>query len=539
MTESENAANRGDGRGPEEDDRDQDAPRPFLGPLVKTLQPYRRIVGGVLGLAALFVVVAGLGLWSYYYPVQKKATLDFRIDFDGIQDGKYPNGSKFSVEDLLSEPILRRVYDENGLQKYTGFQKFHEAVFVTSSNRALELLEMEYRGRLADAKLQPIDRQRIEREFHEKAGALKISTFHLTLIRSERLREMDASLMEKVLRGILNGWADDAAKTRGALKYDLPIYSRTMIRKEEMQSQDFLIGIDMLRTKVNRVVSSVDELLKVPGIQLFRLPGAGMSLPEIRFRLVDINNYQIGTALGVIREMGISKGLSPATRRYVDNRLFEVSLDLTMAQERERKLREAFDTYVRAETPGATLGKGPGAEGSAGAGRESGTAAVIPQLGESFIDRLMQLGNRTTDVGFRQDLTERIIAAGTQQVAYAKEVAFYKDIQSAFRRTAPRLDKGTSAYANAAKQIESGLASAAEELGKALDDIQAIYDLISARNLRPASFLYTVEAPAIIDSTSAFSFSRYLALGVLFVGFAGCAAAAGALVHARLRAGRG
>lgn len=537
MTESENAANRGDGRGPEEDDRGWDAPRPFLGPLVKTLQPYRRIVGGVLGLAALCVVVVGLGLW-FYYPVQKKATLDFRIDFDGIQDGKYPNGSKFSVEDLLSEPILRRVYDDNGLQKYAKFEKFREAVFVTSSNRALELLEMEYRGRLADAKLQSIDRQRIEREFQEKAGALKTSTFRLTLIRSERLRKMNASLMEKVLRGILNGWADDAAKTRGALKYDLPIYSRTMIRKEEMQSQDFPIGIDMFRTKVNRVVSSVDELLKVPGIQLFRLPDAGMSLPEIRFRLVDINNYQIGTALGVIREMGLSKGLSPATRRYVDNRLFEVSLDLSMAQERERKLREAFDTYVRAETPGATLGKGTGAEGSAGAGRESGTAAVIPQLGESFIDRLMQLGNRTTDVGFRQDLTERIIAAGTQQVAYAKEVAFYKDIQSAIRSTAPRLDKETSAYVNAVKQIESGLVSAAEELGKALDDIQAIYDLISVRNLRPASFLYTVEAPAIIDSTSALSFWRFLALGVLFVGFAGCAAVAGALVHARFRAGR-
>jgi hypothetical protein len=537
MTERENAAKQGDGRGPEEDDYDRDAPRPFLGPLVKTLQPYRRIVGGVLGLAALFVVVAGLGLWSFHYPVQKKATLDFRIDFDGIQDGKYPNGSKFSVEDLLSEPILRRVYDENALQKYATFEKFHAAVFVTSSNRALEFLEMEYRVRLADAKLQPIDRQRIEREFNEKAGALKTSTFHLTLIRSERLREMDASLMEKALRGILNGWADDAAKMRGALRYDLPTYSRTMIRKEEMQSQDFLIGIDMLRTKINRVVSNVDELLGVPGIQQFRLPGSGMSLPEIRFRLVDINNYQISTALGVIREMGLSKDLSP-TLRYVDNRLFEVGLDLTLAQERERKLREAFDTYVRAETPGATLGKGPGAEGSAGAGRESGTAAVIPQLGESFIDRLMQLGNRNTDVGFRQGLTERIIVAGTQQVAYAKEVAFYKDIQSAFRRTAPRLDKGTSAYANAAKQIESGLASAVEELGKALDDIQAIYNLISARNLRPASFLYTVEAPAIIDSTSAFSFWRFLALGVLFVGFAGCAAVAGALVHARLRAGR-
>lgn len=533
MTEGGNTANREGGRGPEDD---RNASRPFLGPLVETLQPYRRIVGGVIGLAALFVVVAGLGLWAFYYPVQKRATLDFRLEFDGIQDGKYPNGTRFSVEDLLSEPIIRRVYDENGLQKYTKFERFRAAVFITSSNRALELLEMEYRVRLADSKLQPIDRQRIEREFREKAGALKTSTFHLTLIRSERLREMDASLMEKVLRGILNGWADDAAKTRGVLKYDLPTYSRAMIRKEEMQAQDYLIGIDMIRTKVNHVASGVDDLLKVPGIQLIRLPGSGMSLPEIRLRLEDINKYRVGAALGLIRQTGVSKDPSPM-RRYIADRLFDVSLDLTLAQERERKLREAFDTYVGAETRGATLGKGTGAEGSAGAGRESGTAAVIPQLGESFIDRLMQLTSRNTDVGFRQELTERIIAAGTKQVDAAKEVAFYKDLLSAFGAAA-RPDKGNSGYANAVKQIESGLASAAEELGKALDDIQAIYELISARNLRPASFLYTVEVPVVIDSTSAFSFSRYLALGVLFVGFAGFAAAVGALVHARLRAGR-
>jgi hypothetical protein len=162
---------------------------------------------------------------------------------------------------------------------------------------------------------------------------------------------------------------------------------------------------------------------------------------------------------------------------------------------------------------------------------------VIPQLSESFIDRLMQLTNRNTDVGFRQDLTERIITAGNEQANSAKEVAFYKDLQAAFGAAAG-FDKGTSRYPEAAKQVETGLASAAEELGKALDDIQAIYGIISDRNLRPASFLYSVEGPAIIDSTSAFSFSRYLALGVLFVGFAGFAAAAGAFVHAWLRANR-
>jgi hypothetical protein len=518
---------------------DADLPRPFFGPILTTLKPYRTVIGSLLGLAAVFVVAAGFALWSRS-PVQKRATLDFRIDFDGIQDGKYPNGTKFSVEDLLSEPVLRRVYGENGLQKYATFERFQRSLVVTSSNKERELLEMEYKTRLADAKLGPIDRQRTEREFQEKSAALKTSTFSLTLVRAERLLEMDAALIEKVLRGVLNAWADDAAKIRGAVKYDLPTLSRAMIHKDLLQSEDYLFVIDMLRTTINRVIASVDQLLKVPGIQVVRLPGSGVSLPEIRIRLEDLNTLRIAPAIGLIRVMGLSKNLS-STLLYIDSRLFDVNLNQKLAQDRERKVRDGFEVYAQTETrnTGSVAGKNAtGAEGSVGTGREFGTAAVIPQFGESFIDRLMQLANRNSDVTFRQDLTERIIAAGLAQVDYAKETAFYKDLEAAFKsRTQPVGD--SASRASALKEVESRFTSATEELGKDLDDIQALYELVSARNLRPASFLYTAERPMVMDSTSAFAFSRYFVLAVLFVGFVGFAAAVVALGHARLRADRG
>jgi hypothetical protein len=93
-------------------------------------------------------LVAGLALWAVFYPTDKTASLEFRVDFDGIQDGKYPNGTKFSVEDILSEPVVRRVFDENGLQKYEKYEKFRTSLVVTSINRDLDILELEYRTRL-------------------------------------------------------------------------------------------------------------------------------------------------------------------------------------------------------------------------------------------------------------------------------------------------------------------------------------------------------------------------------------------------------
>lgn len=512
-----------------------DAPRPFLGPLLRLLHPYRRVIGGVLWLSALVAVAGGLVAWVIV-PVQRTASLEFRIDFDGIQEGQYPNGTKFSTEDLLSEPVLRRVYDENGLEKYAKFDRFRTSLFVTSSNRALELLELEYTGRLADPKLQPIDRQRLEREFREKAASMKSATFSLVLARNERLREMDKALMEKVLRGVLEAWAEDAAKIRGALKYDLPIYSKAMIQKDLLQSEDYLVGVDMLRTKVNRTIKSVDQLMKVSGIQVLRLPGSGPSLPEIRVRLEDLNTFRVGAMIGVIRTSGLSK--NPAsTLRYIESRLFDVRQEETLAQDKERKVKEAFGVYVGSEKrgPGSAGGKAV-TEGSAGTGREMGTTAVIPQFGESFIDRLMQLANRNSDVPFRQDLTERMITSGLTQADAAKETAFYKELQVTFKGVRPASDQ--AGRSSASKGIESQFTSTIDELEKILDDIQAIYTLVSARNLRPASFLYTVEGSMTVVSRSALSFRRVAAFGGLFVVLAGCVVAAGALFHARLRGAR-
>jgi hypothetical protein len=482
------------------------------------------------------VVLGGLAAWAVLYPTTKTARLEFRLDFEGIQEGEYPNGTKFSVEDLLSEPVLRRVWVENDLQRYGKFEKFRSTLFVTSSNRALEMLEAEYRSRLADTKLPPVDRQRIEREFREKAAALRTSTFALTISRQERLREMDRALLEKVLRSVLGAWAEDAAKTRGALKYDIPTYSKAILQKELLDSEDYLIAVDMLRTKVNRVIKSVDDLLEVPGIQVIRLPETGVSLPEVRVRLEDLNNFRIAPAVGLIRSTGLSK--SPAsTLLYVENRLFEVNLEQTLAADRERKMKESFEVYLGTERRPAQK-SGPGAETLPGMGREAGTTAVIPQFGETFIDRIMELANRNSDVTFRQDLTERMIKAGLEQVSAAKEAAYYRELQAAFRG-GMRSSGDSAARTAAAQEVERRFTTAATELEKNLDDIQALYGLVSERNLRPASALFSTESPMKLVSTSAFSVTRFAALAVLFVVFVTCAVAAWALFRVRVLGARG
>jgi hypothetical protein len=530
MTESENVANRGDGLVPEEDDRDWDAPRPFLGPLVKTLRPYRRIILGALVLAALLVVAVCLAAWTVY-PTENTASLEFHVDFDGAGNGLYPNGAKFSTEDFFSEPVIRRVFNENGLERYTTYEKFRTSLVVSSVNPEREVLEGEYRSRLSDPKVQPLDRLKLEREFREKTDALKTSAFKLTMVRKERLREMNRVLVEKVLRGILAAWADDAAKRRGALQYDLPIYSPAMLQKEFLETEDYLISADLLRRKVNRIISSLDKLLKVPGIQVFRLPGSGSSLPEVRLRVEDIGAFRLAPTVSLIRATGVSKNPA-ATMRYIEYRLFETTRAQKLAQDQEGKVRGGMESYMKTVQT-MTSRRGAGGEGTSSGGREASAGMVIPQLGETFLDRLMDLAGSKGDLGFRKDLTERLISSGLQQAELASEVSYYRELETG-------LKSGMRSERNPAtlQEIQSRFAAIIAEMERSINEIQQLYDMISARNLRPESVLFGAERAMTMESRSAFSVTRFLGLGMLFVGCVGFLAVAGALLHARLRGSR-
>ncbi len=512
-----------------------DEPRPVLVPLLRALKPYGRTILILICLSALVALLYGIALWAVVYPTQKTATLRFQLTFDGADDLKYPNGTRFSVEDMLSAPVLRRVYDANDLKKYSTFEAFRSSLFVTSVNLQRERLELEYKARLSDSKLMAMERNRLEREFSDKAAALKSSSYSIILVRNERLKEMNRVLVDKVLRGVLNEWAEDAAKVRGALRYNLPVFSKALIQKDILKSEDYLVGVDMLRTKISRVIGSIDQLMKIPGIQVIRLPESGVSLPEIRIRLEDLVSSRVAPLVGLIRAKGVTKD-ADLTILYIQNRLFEVRLDDTAALEREKKVKSGFEVYLGSErkAAGAAAAKGAQGDSSAGSNRDLGAAAVIPQFGETFLDRIMQLGNRSSDVVFRQDLTERIIAAGFLQVDYGKETAYYKDLEEAFKGSAKRTSDDAARTATV-QEVERRFAQAIEEAERNVDAIQALYELISARNLRPQSLLYSVQGGASFTTTNSFSPRRYVGISVLAVFFVGIVAAAAALAFDRIR----
>ena len=69
----------------------------------------------VLSLAALVLVCGVAGAIYLFQEKQNVAKLEFKLLFEGADKSQYPNGMAFSAADILSTPVLQKVYNENNL----------------------------------------------------------------------------------------------------------------------------------------------------------------------------------------------------------------------------------------------------------------------------------------------------------------------------------------------------------------------------------------------------------------------------------------
>ena len=83
--------------------------------------------------------------------------------------------------------------------------------------------------------------------------------------RYERLKSLPRDLMEKVLMDALNTWARQADERKGATRYNVAVLSANVLQKDVLEREDYLVAIDILRSKAYRVLETISEIDKLPG----------------------------------------------------------------------------------------------------------------------------------------------------------------------------------------------------------------------------------------------------------------------------------
>ncbi len=466
-----------------------------LKPLLQTLWSYRRVI--LIALVAVVVCyIAGTLVVYSVVPSERLATLQFQLTFEGADQDQYPNGTRFSSAEIVSTPVLTDVFKANDLQRYARFSDFKDSMFVLQANRDLELLSYEYQAKLSDSKLGPVDRARIEEEFRKKRESLKSGQYSLSIRRSEGMVKVPAVLLNKILNDTLSTWARQAAERKGAVRYDIPVLSKNVLKKDFLAAEDYIIAVDILRTKIERILKTLAQMEEIPGALAVRMEPEQIGLADLRANLEDQLRFKVEPLIDIIRISGLSR--NPIRMdQYFEGRLFGAQLAQTETSQRIKALQEALRGY---EQPGAPEGP-PAGEGRA--------PAVTPQLSESFIDRLVQLSTQSVDVKYRQDLTKRIIEDGMVLAELSRQASYYESMRRSFATARAGVNPGGES------DVTRRTGQAFDDLARSMDQIQAIYELICRQNLNPDTVLYSLTSPFSVRTTS--SLSIRTALLYLFV----------------------
>jgi hypothetical protein len=257
-------------------------------------------------------------------------------------------------------------------------------------------------------------------------------------------------------------------------------------------------------------------------------------LAEVKANLEDVERFELQPLLGIVRAEGLTKNAQDLSR-YVGAQLFELKLRRDTSLAKITAVQNALQDYSMqgmSRSSGETRAGGAGAN----AGRfppSADTPTMIPQLGEGFLDRLIQMSTQTqvSDVQYRQRLTDSIIDGSKELASYDQELAFYDGMQ----KTLQAGRAGASSSPEGIAMVKGRAKKALDAIGVALDQTMSLYKDLSAHNLNPSTQLYMVTQPFIFQTQRSLTLRTAGVYYVLVLALTLMVVPAGCLAHNALK----
>lgn len=489
------------------------------------LRAYRPAILIIIAAVALFYTIGAVA--TYLFVGSETVTVQpFRLEFDTSGTGKFPNGSRFSIADLVSRPVLTRVYNENRMSEYIGLDQFSRSVFVLESNRDYDRLAADYQSRILDPKLSVVERDQIIREFDMKAASIAKNDYALYFRRPAGARIIPEPLARKILLDVLNDWSDFEINEQHVMAFPVAILTPDIVKPSEVETTDALAAVQVLRGKAMRIIENIDEIKHFPTATQVRTPSDHVSLDEVRLRLEQTVRFGLDPLIGAIASSAALR--QPRTLRFAETQLTYDQFLLEAQQKEAEANREALALYEQpapAAQNTSTIAAAPVERRPAGA---AGTEPVTTQLSDTFLDRVIELSGRSADAKYRQTLADDYRKAVMATVPLQRRVAYDKQVIETIRNTAPA---GSAADTGAIRQeIEVARAEIAGDIGK----VNEIFQMMS-RNLVPTTQLLSISGPPTTQSLRRYSAKTLAAYGLFLVLVAIPIAVAWCLIHNRIR----
>ena len=367
---------------------------------------YRIVLFGIISLALVLIyLLGGISLDKTRY-----ASVQVHFNFQGVENGSFPNGEKFSPQELISGSVLSEVYSNIDSPDFS-YSELVEAIHLKPGFNGEDELKSVVTGLLSKEK------GLTNTEYSEAVSGytneiLAQSKKNVILTIDLNLFNGNLKNASDLLTSIPKVWATNAIEDRGVLVVSPPTVSQL---DQRILTGELLIQVNVLGDTLVLLSNSVRDLSGSLDNQSIKDPASGMSITDLSYKLDLEDKYRVSILKELVVKNGVGVKNESWYRGFRDARLGKL--------ERERSsLERMVGVYEQALVEFNQQTNNPSENSSAKGGSESG---AMVQYGEGVINSLLTLGSKMSDPEYRKKLLGKKIDISVELQKIITEIDFY------------------------------------------------------------------------------------------------------------------
>lgn len=377
-----------------------------LGELISNIWNTKwRVIISMTLVAALYVAFLAFSFLTSAQTTRYAQVFD--LTFDGLSDGQFPDGSPFVMSDIIGPTVVSRVYRHNDIGAYgLSLDEFRRALSIESWSPDYFLIRARYEKKLGNDDLSAGEIANLQDAMQQEMSVTQSGSVRLSL--EPINQDLPAHVAQNLLLDITDVWAQRAIEERGVLRLNLPIYSARIFDEKRFEDLDYLIGIELLLDNIELIQGNVAALQKQPNAANVTDTKSGFNLEDLDKAIRDVAEYDLRQLVDPVQELGLTRN-ADVVRLFYNRQLQELRLKKRFQEERARVTQNTMMAYS-----------------SENANRQPGTAAegtpMSPQLGDAFLDRLIEISRQGGAQEFRQTLTKEILKYRNQALETERRI---------------------------------------------------------------------------------------------------------------------
>ncbi|TPE54302.1 hypothetical protein FJM67_04980 [Maribrevibacterium harenarium] len=461
----------------------------------------------VVVLVALLGFLAGgavfLKSWMAQ-PLENQAAVELRFNFNGVQDGRYPNGQPFSINDIISTNVLNKVFEQKNLAQYGLTQQdFASAVSIAPFSTNREFIEARFKDALSAKNITPAEIAELNDNYSRElnASTRRFAKLSLSLPASVAI---STSTQVDILGAIPQTWANEAVESYGVL--NISNAKPNEFDSGLVEGYEYLISTRYLADYLDMLKGILKTLAADDVARLQVDPETGATVSTLENDLGDVKAFHLDVLTRAFSISPVAKDLNEA-KFYLNNEILSKEEQLDETQRRAVVLQDAYNRYINGEQDL----KMPGAASSA-------SQNITAQYGDEFLTRLMSIGDQLSDAKFKQALLNRSLELRLEAENISTDISRLKrnlaQFDQAKNQTTSDIDEA---------RVRKEISYVSEKLQSTKASIERIAALRADRILGQSSSLYALNSEPVVVN-------NFMAQVKALVKFAGLGLVAGLFI---------